>query len=97
MSIKYKVLVAYMLIAGTAVSAYAEERKEAAKGLDMVSDTVTTAFNKVNALLAGKLDITMSPEKPNTEEQFTTNAIGQKVPKSTAIKSAGSLHSDQPL
>lgn len=88
---------AVLIIVGLSFSAHADEEKQEAKGLDMVSDTVATAFNKANALLAGKLDITMSLEKPNTEEQFTTNAIGQRVPKSTAVKSAGSLHDDQSL
>ena len=92
-----KIVLAFVLIAGLCGLANAEEEKQKAKGLDMVSDTVATAFNKANALLAGKLDITMSLDKPNTEEQFTTNAIGQKVPKATAVKSAGSLHNDQPL
>lgn len=63
----------------------------------MVSDTVAAAFSKANALLSGNLDITMSLEGPDTEEQFTTNVLGQRVPKSTAVKSAGSLHNDEPL
>lgn len=89
--------VTVLLAIGACSSSYADEVKEKAKGLDMVSDTVATAFNKVNALLAGKLEITMSPDKPNIEDQFETNAIGQKVPKETAVKSAGALHNDQPL
>lgn len=93
---RYSVIAAVLITAGLCFSAKAEE-KEAAKGLDMVSDTVTAAFSKANALLSGNLDITMSLEKPDTGEQFTTNALGQKVPKSTALKSAGSLHNDEPL
>ncbi len=89
-------LVSALLLIGVSIIAYADDEQKA-QGLDMVSDTVATAFNKANALLAGKLDITMSLEKPDTEEQFTTNAIGQKVPKASAIKSSGSLHNDQPL
>ena len=86
-----------MMTIGICGRLYAEEKKEEAKGLDMVSDTVATAFNKANALLAGKLEFTMSPDKPNIEEQFTRNAIGQKVPKATAVKSAESLHNDRLL
>lgn len=93
---RYRGIAVVIITAGLCLSAGAEE-KEAAKGLDMVSDTVATAFNKANALLSGNLDVTMSLEKPDTEEQFTTNALGQRVPKTTAIKSAGSLHSDGPL
>ena len=97
MTILQKIIVIVMLVVGVCGLAYADEEKQKAQGLDMVSDTVATAFNKANALLAGNLDFTMSLDKPNTEEQFTTNALGQKVPKATAVKSAGSLHSDQSL
>ena len=91
-----KAAVAALLFIGISNPVYADDQQKA-QGLDMVSDTVATAFNKANALLAGNLDITMSPDKPATEEQFTTNAIGQRVPKTTAVKSSGSLHNDQPL
>lgn len=95
---RYSGVAAVLITAGLCLSAQAEEKEAAkAKGLDMVSDTVATAFSKANALLSGNLDVTMSLEKPDTREQSTTNAIGQRVPKSTAIKSAGSLHNDEPL
>ena len=97
MTTKYSIITALLLIAGTCIPAYAEEDKPKAQGLDMVSDTVTTVFNKANALLEGKLDITMSKDEPRNEDAFTRNAIGQKVPKATAVKSAGALHNDQPL
>ena len=81
--------------------AYADDEKKADDNrqvkLDMVSDTVATAFNKVNAALQWNLDITMSPEKGNAPKEYTVNAIGQKVPTRTAVKSASSLHNDQPL
>lgn len=97
MPMRCKIAILVVLIVGASVLSYAEEAEQKAQGLDMVSDTVATAFNKATALLSGKLEITMSLDKPNTEEQFTINAIGQKVPKSTAIRSAGSLHNDDPL
>ncbi|MFH1189915.1 MAG: hypothetical protein V1682_04425 [Candidatus Omnitrophota bacterium] len=106
MPMRYKIMILAMLITVVvALPSYTEEEEEEeqqqpqqkAKGLDMVSDTVTTVLGKANALLAGKLELTMSADKPNTEDQFTTDAIGRKVPKSTAINSAGSLHNDQPL
>ncbi|MBU0604839.1 MAG: hypothetical protein KKH77_00970 [Candidatus Omnitrophica bacterium] len=97
MPMRCKIAIFVVLIVEACVLSYAEEAEQKAQGLDMVSDTVATAFNKATALLSGKLEITMSLDKPNTEEQFTTNAIGQKVPKSTAIRSAGSLHNDDPL
>lgn len=74
-----------------------QKQQPDAKGLDMVSDTVASVFSKANALLAGNLEITMSKDKENAEDKYTRNAIGQKVPKSTAVKSAGSLHNDEPL
>jgi len=93
---RYAAVAAVLITAGLCFSAQAEE-KDAAKGLDMVSDTVAAAFSKANALLSGNLDITMPPKKPDTKEQSTINALGQRVPKTTAIKSAGSLHNDEPL
>ncbi|MCM8790476.1 MAG: hypothetical protein NC938_02100 [Candidatus Omnitrophica bacterium] len=71
--------------------------QEEVKGLDLVSDTVALVFNKANAILTGNLDIDMSKDRQNTEGQYIRNAIGQKVPASTAVKSAGSLHNDEPL
>ncbi|MCX5677735.1 MAG: hypothetical protein NTY76_01345 [Candidatus Omnitrophica bacterium] len=96
MTARYIGIAAALIIAGLCFSAQAEE-KDTAKGLDMVSDTVAAAFSKANALISGNLDVTMSLDKPDTKEQSTTNALGQRVPKSTAIKSAGSLHNDEPL
>ena len=87
----------FALIIGLCVQAYAADEKQDAKGLDMVSDTVSTVFNKANALLSGNLEVTMSKDKADTSGQYTTNAIGQRVPKATAVKSAGSLHGDDPL
>lgn len=92
-----KALVVALLVIGPASWSCADENQQKAKGLDMVSDTVATTFKKATALLEGKLEVTMSLDKTNTTTQFSTNAIGQKVPKATAIKSAGSLHNDEPL
>ena len=94
-------IIILILIIVTPVFLYAEDVKKPDDTrqvkLDMVSDTVSAAFSKVNAALQWNLDITMAPEKRNSKDQYTTNAIGQRVPKSTAIKSAGSLHEEQPL
>jgi len=80
-------------------SAHAQDDKQDAKGLDMVSDTVAAVFNKANALLSGNLEVTMSKEedRARSAQEYTTNALGQKVPKSSAIKAGGVLHNDQPL
>lgn len=94
---KVALLVVMMLAAG--FSAHAQDEKQDAKGLDMVSDTVTSVFNKANALLSGTLEVTMSKEEDKAvrAQEYTTNAIGQKVPRSSSIKSGGALHNDQPL
>lgn len=96
-----KIFIIILLVAGISLSAYADEDKKPDDNrqvkLDMVSDTVSTAFSKVNAVLQWNMDVTMSPEKGNAPQQYTINAIGQKVPKATAVKSASSLHNDQPL
>ena len=70
-----------------------------AQSLDMVSDTVSGVFNKANALLAGDLEITMSEDKDReaAAKDFTINAMGQKVPTRTAIKSGSAMHNDDPL
>jgi len=64
---------------------------------DVVSDTVGSIWDKANALMTGQLEITMTDNKRERPDDFTRDAIGRKVPKATAVKSAGSLHNDQPL
>lgn len=65
----------------------AEERSQ--KGLEIIPDTVAAAVNKTTALLAGDLEITMSSQADGAKNKrnYTTNALGQKVPRSTIIKS----------
>lgn len=98
-----KAIALIIVLSLTALPAHAADdgSSEAAepetKGLDMVSDTVASVFNKTNALLRGNLEITMSKDGQDTGQSYTTNAIGQRVPSSTAVKSAGSLHNDEPL
>jgi hypothetical protein len=64
--------------------------------LDMVSDTVEAAFSKANAILSGNLEVTMS-KKVDKRDDYTINAMGQRVPKATAIHTGGALHNDEPL
>lgn len=73
-----------------------DEQKPKAQGLDMVSDTVAAAFTKANALLSGNLDITVTPKQRKADE-YTIDAMGLRVPKSTAIRTGGALHNDDPL
>jgi len=96
-----------VLIAAAFVPAYADENQadskktdqQKAQGLDMVSDVVSSTFSKANALLAGDLEVTMSRDEDMSkiEKQYTTNALGQKVPKQSAVRGAGSLHERERL
>ncbi len=64
---------------------------------DYVTDTAKSIVDKATALITGDLDIQAGPQDRGNPNDYTRDAIGRKVPKSTAVKAAGSLHSDQPL
>lgn len=64
---------------------------------DYVTDTAKSIVDKAAALLTGDLDVQAGPQDKSSPKDYTRDAIGRRVPKSTAVKSAGSLHSDQPL
>jgi len=63
---------------------------------DMVSDTAAAALRKANAALSWNLDFKMTP-KVEKKSDYTTNAMGLRVPKSTAVRTGGALHNDEPL
>lgn len=64
------------------------------RGVGPVED-VQGVMNKATALLSGNLEMTMELNKNRTsEEDYTYNAIGQRVPKNTAVKTGGALHSE---
>jgi hypothetical protein len=79
---RYIFVIFFVLIAGICVSAYADGENKA-KGLEMVTETAASAVDKVNALLTGSLEITMSGDPAIDKTKYTTNAIGQRVPIST--------------
>lgn len=84
-----------------AVSAYADDKQQNDKpqnevNFDMVSDTVGAVFNKANAILSGDVEVTMS-NRVEKRDDYTINAMGQRVPKATAIHTGGALHNDEPL
>jgi len=64
------------------------------KGLDLATDVVGDVTNKAGALLRGDLVITMEPgtDPALKKDEYTYNALGQKVPKKTAIKTGRALH-----
>lgn len=77
------------LILAASVYVNAEDAKpKEIKGLDVVSDTAVTVINKTNAFFQGNLEITMSKatDKNKNKNNYSVNAIGQKVPKSTDAK-----------
>ena len=80
--------IAVLVLTGLAAfSVYADEEGPA-KGVEVVSDTVTAAANKTGALLCGKLEFTMTEgrDKYKEKEDYTVNVLGQKVPASTRSK-----------
>ena len=99
----FRIVIAFIILSTLGAAICLADDKPAAEpkaqSLDMVSDTVAGVFNKANALLAGDLEITMSKDKDReaATKDFTINAMGQKVPTRTAIKSGSALHNDDPL
>lgn len=78
-------------------SLYAEEKDGGEIRYDYVTDTAKSVVDKAAALLTGNLDIQAVPETRSNPDDYTRDAIGRRVPKSTAAKSAQSMHSDLPL
>lgn len=75
-------------------AATAAADKPAGKGVGPIED-VSGVLNKATALLSGNLEMEMELNKNKTsDEDYTYNAIGQRVPKATAVKSGGGLHSE---
>ena len=69
-------------------SAYADEAKEKPKveGVQVVTDAAVALVQKSKALLFLDLEIDMSAKKPVPKNQYTFNALGQRVPRSTVLK-----------
>jgi hypothetical protein len=66
--------------------------KPAEKGVGLVED-VSGVMNKATALLSGNLEMTMELNKNRpSKDDYTYNALGQRVPKRTATKTGGALH-----
>lgn len=86
-----------LLVFGYDSIVLAEEKK--AKGLDMISDTVTAAANKASAILTLNLEVTMDEDKDKYKykDNYTVNAIGQRVPRATSTKTGDALHNERPL
>jgi len=76
----------------------ATEKSAQAKvtGISTATDAVTSVVDKADALLTGNLSITMEPDKDKslTKNDYTYNALGQRVPKTTASNTGGALHNE---
>ena len=73
-----------------AAAVCAEEANETkAKGLDAITDAAGAVVTKAGALLTGKLEVTMPTDKDRYADKnnYSVNAMGEKVPKSTLLKS----------
>jgi hypothetical protein len=65
------------------------------KGVETVTDVVSSVTNKASALLSGNLEMKMElNENRAPKDEYTTNALGQRVPKNSALKEGGALHSE---
>ena len=93
----YWSIVMVVFIVGISSIVWAEEKQ--AKGLEVVSETVSAAANKVGALLTLNLEVTMAEDKDKYKykDNYTINAIGEKVPKATSTKTGDALHNERPL
>ena len=78
-------IVGFVMIAGACAMGYAEEEQKT-KGLDVVTDTAISLIHKTNAYFQGNLDWTMPEGKDKYEKDYTVNALGQKIPRSTLGK-----------
>ena len=93
-----KIALLWLAMMLMSILAYADDKQQQQQEvrLDMVSDTVGQVFSKANAILSGNLEVTMS-KKVDKRDEYTINAMGQRVPKATAINTGGALHNDEPL
>ena len=64
------------------------------KGLDLATDVVGDVGNKAVALLNGNLSVDMKIGKDPAlkKDDYTYNAIGQRIPKATATKTGRACH-----
>lgn len=92
-----RISISLLIACMAAMPVCAEEAKQDEVNLDIVTGTINQTAAKVNAFLTGNLDFQVSVRKPSDPNDYERDAIGRKVPKSTAVKSGQSLHSDQPL
>lgn len=81
---RYRLTAVFILIIGACRLVGAEEGNP--KGPDVVLDTAVTVLRKINAFFTGNLDWTMPPGKDPYKEDYTVDALGDRVPSSTLGK-----------
>lgn len=97
MKIRCGIITILTLIAGGCGELCAEdEGSKEPKGLDVVSDVAVTLIKKTNAFFQGNLEITMPPDVDSNKnkDNYSSNAIGQRVPKATNTKNPAAVHND---
>lgn len=82
---KLIILMAFTLILGMCASGLAEEECKT-KGLDIVTDTALVIIHKANAFFQGHLVWTMEPDTGTYKKDYTVDALGRRIPRSTLGK-----------
>jgi hypothetical protein len=81
---RYVSVAVFAVIAGMCAYLYAGEEKT--KGLEIVPDTVTAIVSKVDALITGNLECTMTIDKDKYRDDYTLDPQGRRIPRSTLKK-----------
>lgn len=98
MKMKTLSILVFLISLAAARPVYCDE-KEAVIGTGTVTDAATALVDKTGALLSGNLDVEVAVKNDphRYDYEYTTDAIGRRVPKKTAVKSGGALHSEEEL
>lgn len=72
-----------------------KEKADKFTGVTTVTDAAGSVINKAEALLSGNLEMKMELNKNrSSKDDYTYNAIGQRIPKATATKTGSARHSE---
>ena len=82
----YKAMAVFVMIVLMCGSLFADEKK--VQGVDLVTDAAAAIVTKAFAILSGNLEVTMAADngRIKNKNNYTEDAIGQMVPKSTVTK-----------
>lgn len=78
---------------------YGDNAEQVTEETNTLTDAINALCRKANAILSWDLEIRMSPDEDRHKykDEYMVNVLGQKVPKATAVRSAGSLHKEESL